>query len=1041
MKRTILLLTALLIFGNSFSQMFFFNYNDPNQITTIEEDGDYFWAGTNGGLYKWFKSGAGLIGKYHILNGLPSNFVHYVKKDHFYNELWVGTNEGIAVMDVLNNWTVYNTSDGLPNNVVKSIAIDLSGNKWLGTNNGLTKYDPVHNTWTTYTTADGLVADYVNAVDVDFQGNVWIGTDLGVSKFDGENWTTFTQANGLVANKITAIATDDTRADVWFGTNFGISKFDGNDWLIYTTDSGLITNSVNSIAIDAQSTVWIGTKFGVSEFDGENNWTDHNWQVDQLGSDLVYVVNVDAEGNKWFGHDAGVSRLSHNGSDWSNYFTGEGIVDNEVNAIAGDSKNHIWFGTNEGLSEFDGKHWKTHLDKKNVYSIKVTENDAKWIGTQTGLYYLTDTTLMLFNTDSGMISEEIVAIDIDVDGRKWCASDSGVMVFNDTSWLIYNADSGLASNYAEDVVIDQNNNKWFATKAGVSFYNDTTWTTYTETDGLANDEVHAIAIDHEQNLWFGTEEGLSKFDGNNWTNFFTSDGLKDDFIQDINFDAFGNVWVATGNGISVFNENFWQNYTMDEGLALNNVPAIYLDMNNSLWAGTSGGVSKGTCQLPELDFLADTVCLPGISIFTNHSSNIDRATKYSWDINNNDTIDHVTKDISHHFVNPGIYQVQLIADNFGCLDSLTKNVVARITPDVSLINNNPLKICDGKYVSLEAQINNAYDGAVYKYSWSNGANTAIIEAGTDGAYVLEVMDGNCFGEKDTAEVSVVQPYSQSQLCMVTVDENTGKNLVVWDHIEGKGIESYNIYKLIGNQYSIIGNVLHTEVPVFEDFNSNPDVKAARYAITTLDTCGNESDFSPYHQTIHLGVARGIPITTAVLDWTEYIDESGSYDPVWYYIYKGTSESDLAIYDSVNSIIGTEYNDPNANGIFFYQVSVDKPEVCDPANLLKANNGPFSRSLSNLEDNRLQGTVISSFNRSGARYNIYPNPVSDYLFIESPTGSIINSVSILSSDGKSLFSDEVNANSTEMNVGYLLPGLYILIINDGENAFSRKLLVK
>ncbi len=1036
------------------SQLSFFNHTDPNQVVAIEEDGDYFWAGTNGGLYKWFKSGAGLIGKFHSQNGLPSNFVHTIKKDHFYNELWVGTDEGVAMLNVVNNWTVYTTADGLADDVVKSIAIDLSGNKWFATYDGVTKYNPVNGTWTTYTTADGLPHDHVEAIDIDYQGNVWVGTWNGVGMFDGADWTTYTTADNLVSNNITTIATDDTKGYVWVGTKQGASLYDGYSWSSFVSDTtGLASDNITSIAVDAQSHVWFGTKYGVSRYDGDTTWSTYTQQPGKLASSLINIVNIDAEGNRWFGNHNGVSKFSHDETTWANYITGKGIIDNKVEAVTADTADNIWFGTQEGVSVYDRKYWVNYdrsvLANAFVYDIAVDYKNDKWIGTVSGLSHFNDTLWEQFNTDTIGVNDDITAVAVDTNNNIWCGTDSsGVFLLIDTNWTNYNTDSGLISNYVEDIAIDENNNKWIATRAGVSYLSDTGWATFTSSDGLAGDQVHAIAIDDTGSVWFGTKNGLTKYDGTNWTSYnMLNDGLPDNVVQDIDFDRFGDVWITTEWGISRFNGDVWVNYTDNDGLAHNDAKSIYIDKEDVKWIGTIGGVSEAKCEKPLVDFLADTACLPAATVLLNNSSKVDEATSYQWDINNNDTIDYTSEHPIHAFPEPGVYQVQLIVQNMGCIDSVTKEVMVRITPEINIKTSDTTTFCDGERLTLSAMVANSYQGADYEYEWSDQSTNQNLVVDSSGSYIVTVIDGNCHSQPDTVDVNVLYPYQDEEICMVSVDTGTNKNLVIWHKTPDKGIASYNVYKLIGNKYSIIGNVPYGELSVYEDLSSAPDVKAARYAITTIDTCGNESDYSHYHQTIHLGVSQGLQPNEVVLDWTEYKDESGVFDPLWYYIYRGTSPAAMTIVDSLESTIGTEWNDTNSEGALYYQVSVKKPQPCDPANKLKSSAGPFSQSLSNLEDNRLKENFIALNDQDPYCINISPNPANDYAHINF----YLHEPSQVKISLYSMFGLKLEEQSSKYNAGHhdyiidlnklgLSEGVYLINIKVKSNTLTRKMMV-
>jgi len=243
-------------------------------------------------------------------------------------------------------------------------------------------------------------------------------------------------------------------------------------------------------------------------------------------------------------------------------------------------------------------------------------------------------------------------------------------------------------------------------------------------------------------------------------------------------------------------------------------------------------------------------------------------------------------------------------------------------------------------------------GLDYTYLWSTGATTSSIATGESGTYGLIISHEECSDLADNVEVTVIFPYNEARICMVSVDEETNKNMIIWEKDHGEEIVSYNIYKLFGNNFVPVGQVPFDDLSEYVDYGSNPEAVAARYALSITDVCGNESDLSPYHQTIHLGASEGALPNQIELDWTEYIDESGVFTYPYFYIYRGSSIGSLTLYDSVSSAF-TDYTDLDAQGNIYYRIGVKSPSLCDPEGSLKAGAGPYSHSMSNIEDNRLQ----------------------------------------------------------------------------------------
>jgi hypothetical protein len=280
--------------------------------------------------------------------------------------------------------------------------------------------------------------------------------------------------------------------------------------------------------------------------------------------------------------------------------------------------------------------------------------------------------------------------------------------------------------------------------------------------------------------------------------------------------------------------------------------------------------------------------------------------------------------------------------------------------------------------------------------------------------------------------------ANQEICIVLVDSLTGKNKIVWDKIYGQGIASYKLYKLVGSNYVFLAEQAFNDLTEYIDYSSDPMVVAARYKITTVDSLGNESAQSPYHQTINLSISEGVPNTTAVLQWNQYEDESGVFVPDWYYIYRGTTHSNMTVYDSVSAAF-TSYNDVDAQFQHYYTISVQKIDACTPEGLSKLTSGPYSHSLSNIDDYGV-ATSIKQPKKLGIK--IYPNTAHNQLTI-SAEQLTIKDIEICDITGKQtnvVCHSEQSEESVQINTANLKNGIYIIKIKTAEGSLA-KLFVK
>jgi len=120
------------------------------------------------------------------------------------------------------------------------------------------------------------------------------------------------------------------------------------------------------------------------------------------------------------------------------------------------------------------------------------------------------------------------------------------------------------------------------------------------------------------------------------------------------------------------------------------------------------------------DFSISGLCTGDTTYFTDLSECTDSATTYSWDINNDGTVDYSTHgNISHYFNTSGNYTVKLtISDNAGQTTDIIKNFSITSKPLINL--GSDTTICMNQSVTLDA--GNGYSG----YLWTGGSTASTL---------------------------------------------------------------------------------------------------------------------------------------------------------------------------------------------------------------------------------------------------------------------------------------------------------------------------
>ena len=216
----------------------------------------------------------------------------------------------------------------------------------------------------------------------------------------------------------------------------------------------------------------------------------------------------------------------------------------------------------------------------------------------------------------------------------------------------------------------------------------------------------------------------------------------------------------------------------------------------------------------------------------------------------------------------------------------------------------------------------------YTYLWSTGDTTQDISGLPNGQYDVTVTGNDgCIGVYSTT-LQTELPYIPS-ICLVTVDQYTGTNTIVWEKDNPQVTTSYNLYKesTFAGVYYLIDNIDIADSSIYVDHISNPQIRSWRYKLTALDSCGNESDMSVKHKTIHLTINLGIGGAINLI-WDHYEGiPVNTYNVHRYYPSSG--------WDTLAPLTGnlTTYTDtPSTLTDLFYQITVDHPDGCFPGKM-------------------------------------------------------------------------------------------------------------
>lgn len=316
----------------------------------------------------------------------------------------------------------------------------------------------------------------------------------------------------------------------------------------------------------------------------------------------------------------------------------------------------------------------------------------------------------------------------------------------------------------------------------------------------------------------------------------------------------------------------------------------------------------------------------------------------------------------------------------------------------------------------------------YTYAWSVVGSSNPLTNLAPGSYGVTVADVNACSQQATFNINdTIYPIN---ICVVTVDSTSTKNVVVWEKPVVGNINSYNIYRDIVGNYTLVGSVPYDSLSQFVDTTNgiNPNVTSYRYKITAIDTCGNESVMSSLHETIHLTVNQGTNNESNLI-WDAY----QGINFVYYRIMRDTmlNGSWVAI-DSVTSSNFT-YTDWSVfqNGAN-YMIEIVLPYTCTSTKQQSHNTTRSNRAIvaggnpgSGIEEELL------------AQAQVYPNPFNELLTVY--VGTTNWSYSIVDVAGKLIKNERSNQTLQQLDLSELENGVYFIQIRVGNNTTTKKII--
>lgn len=274
---------------------------------------------------------------------------------------------------------------------------------------------------------------------------------------------------------------------------------------------------------------------------------------------------------------------------------------------------------------------------------------------------------------------------------------------------------------------------------------------------------------------------------------------------------------------------------------------------------------------------------------------------------------------------------------------------------------------------------------------TGGTITGTIPAGTPAGtgYKLRIVSSS---PSTTGPASQLTLKVQSvvtdvvSLCAVTVDDASGKNLLVWNKPVSTNIDSFVIYRNTSTAgvYSQIGAQAYGVFSTYLDNTSEPTVLPQSYYIAAKNSCGPTSGMS-VHKTMHLTISKGQNNNTWNLIWNGY----EGFPHGKYIIWRGLTATTMSILREVPASAFSSFTDFTApTGTVFYKVSVGDGPSCNPTARTTANGFDISSNIASNTEGMVNVQIYPNPSNGAGRVKIAGNPIAYQVRLIDITGRIL-----------------------------------------------------
>ncbi len=585
-----LLLCVLLFAGPAWGQWTHFDNNAD--IRALYQRGDTLWVGTNGGVLLLDLLSNEILGKITAGAALPDNSVRTIRGHE--GDVYVGTDNGLAI-NPHRDPIVMTKRDEIFYDDVRDVSFGIDGTMYVSTFGhgvGVVTDDTIFR----ITSEDSLLGNKVFAVVEVDTGRVYYATSLGLCAYRDSAWVGFQAGAGLPRGSIRQMIPVGEDRFYLMIEGRGVYRFNHRRSVRIRTGEPLGEGDVSVITLGPDGSLWVGGRFGGIARYRRGAWETHGDGDDDVARAKWRSAYTGPGGDVFFGSADGlVVAVSEGGL--RKIFIPSMLPSGHIGPIAegADGRRYIVNGPHLLSSTPDSDRFALEKTFGSVFAIATSLDGQVWASTPWGLMRRENGVWVEINPVVEPRSPRFVSLAVDGLGHLWAGTHTGeVYRYDGSFWVAFADPHELADGPVSRLLIDRHNTVWAVSgPGGIHRFDGAGWTTYglAEFDSL---RIRDAAIDGTGQPVVVTERAVWRFDtGGGWGRVLTEDPIDIGRYRTVCFDGQGRMYLGTTDGVALVGPEYGAFVGARDGLRGRDVTALLVDSEDNLWVGfRDNGISR-----------------------------------------------------------------------------------------------------------------------------------------------------------------------------------------------------------------------------------------------------------------------------------------------------------------------------------------------------------------------------------------------------------------------------------------------------------------